>query len=231
MREFLWNNATTLVWVIAAIHLVFLAAFSAGYARRKHPMLLCMALICLGLFLDAFIIALGAFPLGGALETVSKLRFFSHGALIPLLFPICGYALRAGKKSMALVWGFTAVVMVAGVAQAAVSVLERRELAGLIRYAASDATPAWAALVSDLLSFGTVIPLILCGAVVWAKQKTPHLFLAGLLMFVFAGLGPATGNMDLLVLLSMIGEVLMDLFFWLYSRRSPAAARVAAGKR
>jgi hypothetical protein len=37
-------------------------------------------------------------------------------------------------------------------------------------------------------------------------------------MFAFSALGPATGNMDLIFFISMIGEVLMVLFFYLYSR-------------
>ena len=35
-------------------------------------------------------------------------------------------------------------------------------------------------------------------------------------MFVFAALGPATGNMDLLFVISMFGELFMILFYYLY---------------
>ena len=42
---------------------------------------------------------------------------------------------------------------------------------------------------------------------VWIKEKTPTFFLAGALMFVFAALGPATGNSDLIFLISMFGKL------------------------
>ena len=64
---------------------------------------------------------------------------------------------------------------------------------------------------------------MIVGIVVWAKQKTPRLFLAGFLMFAFSALGPATGNFDLIFYISMYGEVLMVLFFYLYAQKKAAA--------
>ena len=49
------------------------------------------------------------------------------------------------------------------------------------------------------------------------KQKTPHLFLAGFLMFAFSGLGAAC--LELMFYISMYGEVLMTAFFYLYARK------------
>ena len=54
-----------------------------------------------------------------------------------------------------------------------------------------------------MLSFGTVVPLMLVGIYVWIRQKTPHLFLSGFLMFFFSAVGPATGNTDLIFFISM----------------------------
>ena len=216
MRDLFLNHGPVLMWVITALHLVFVVLLLNCFRNKREPIALCMGLIGVGLFYDALILALGGIPGFPLLASLSRMRFISHGALIPLLFPICAYGLRARGKALAAVWVFTALVMAAGVAQAAASVLEVREVAGIVRYAASDATPAWADTISSLLSFGTVLPLIVCGVIVWVKQKNGALFLSGLLMFVFAALGPATGNMDLLVFFSMIGEVLMMLFFWLY---------------
>ena len=105
--------------------------------------------------------------------------------------------------------------MLAGAAQGFATDLELVQAAGVVRYASSEATPAWAETISRMLSFGTVIPLMVCGVIAWVRQKTPMLFLSGLFMFVFAAVGPATGNMDLVFLFSMMGEVLMLLFFWL----------------
>lgn len=39
-------------------------------------------------------------------------------------------------------------------------------------------------------------------------------------MFAFSALGPATGNMDLIFYISMFGEVLMVLFFFLYAKKT-----------
>ena len=57
------------------------------------------------------------------------------------------------------------------------------------------------------------------GVIVWARQKTPTLFLSGFLMFAFSALGPATGNFDLIFYISMFGEICMALFFLLYAKR------------
>lgn len=111
--------------------------------------------------------------------------------------------------------------MLAGAAQSFATDLELVQAAGVVRYASSEATPTWAETISRMLSFGTVIPLMVCGVIAWVRQKTPMLFLSGLFMFVFA----AVGNMDLLFLFSMMGEVLMLLFFWLYARRQSQKAR------
>ena len=102
----------------------------------------------------------------------------------------------------------------------ACTVLELREIAGVKRYASGEATPKWADLISQVLSFGTVIPMILAGIIVWIKQKNPHLFLSGFLMFAFSALGPATGNTDLIFFISMFGELLMVFFLWLCARKT-----------
>ncbi len=86
----------------------------------------------------------------------------------------------------------------------------------------ADSSPAWARTVSSVLSFGTVLPLIASGIVVWIKQKTPYLFLSGILMFVFAALGPAIGRFDLIFFISMFGELFMILFAYLYIKRDEA---------
>ena len=108
--------------------------------------------------------------------------------------------------------------MIGGVAQALATVLEKREIAGVVRLASGADTPKWADIISRVLSFGTVIPMMIAGIIVWIKEKTPHLFLSGFLMFAFSALGPATGNTDLIFFISMFGEILMVLFLYLYAR-------------
>ena len=107
--------------------------------------------------------------------------------------------------------------MVAGFAQAIAIDLEMKTLGNVIRHVSAETSPAWAEAISSLLSFGTVIPVMIIGIYVWKKEKTPHLFLSGFLMFAFSALGPATGNFDLIFFISMIGEVFMVLFFYLFA--------------
>lgn len=216
MRNLILNNGPLMVWSITVINAVIFILFAVRFAKRKQAILICSMLMTFGLFYDALILSLGSFDIGASLETLSQLRFVSHGALVPLLFPICAYGLGAKKKVLTAVWIFTGIVMAAGIAQGFATELEIREIAGIVRYAGSDATPAWADTISTLLSFGTVLPLIVCGIVAWIREKTPYLFLSGFFMFVFAALGPATGNMDINAFISMIGEVLMMLFILLY---------------
>ena len=74
-------------------------------------------------------------------------------------------------------------------------------------------------MISKILSFGTVIPMMIAGVIVWIRQKTPLLFLSGFTMFLFSALGPATGNADLIFFISMFGELFMVLFLYLYANR------------
>ena len=218
MRDFIINNCTTMIWCIVAIEALMAVILGIKYKKDRSVMTLCMLLIDIGLFIDALFIVLGAVIPGGLPEAVSRIRFVSHGVLIPLMFPIGGYALKLKGKAIKAVWIATAIICILGFAEGLATHLEVRQIGDVIRHASADTTPAWAEMISSLLSFGTVIPLMAVGVFVWIKQKTPHLFLSCFLMFAFSALGPATGNADLIFFISMIGEVLMVLFFYLYSR-------------
>ena len=220
MRAFLIGVCPVAIWVIAAIELAIMLLALKGSEKGKKLLHLLTGLVCFGLFYDALIIALGsALGEGAAFMFLSRLRFVFHGALIPLLFVICAYALDFSKTWKTIVWIFTGVLIVLGIAEGFATVLETRSIAGVLRCASGEGTPGWATAVSSVLSFGTVIPLIIAGVVVWIKQKTPALFLAGFLMFAFSALGPATGNTDLIFFISMFGEVCMALFFLIYAKR------------
>ena len=216
MRDFLITICPAAIWVIVAIEVLIAVLL---LCLKKKPIVICTVLVTLGLILDAVIIGLGAFLPDDVLRAISPVRFVAHGILIPLLFPIIGYALNLKKPVMIAVWIFTILLMVAGATEGIATVLEQKTIAGVVRYAAADGTPKWADIISKVLSFGTVIPMMIAGIVVWVKQKTPHLFLAGFLMFAFSALGPATGNSDLIFFISMFGEALMVLFLYLYCRR------------
>ena len=224
MRDLLLASCPVMTWVIAAIHLVLMLLAFRGWKRTKEPLYLLTALVVLGLFYDALILACGGVLKEGALLAgLSRFRFVFHGALIPLLFPICAYALNFNKTWKTIVWVFTGALIVLGIAEGFATELTAQQVAGIVRYTSGDATPGWAQAVSSVLSYGTVVPLIIAGVIVWIKQKTPFLFLAGFLMFLFSALGPATGNFDLIFYISMFGEVCMALFF-LRSARKKASA-------
>lgn len=218
MRDLLIENCTLVIWIIVIAEAILGVSLAAAYKKDKRPVIICMILVDFGLLVDALLINLGGFFDGGLPEPVSRLRFILHGMLIPLLFPICGYSLKLKRKVMSVIWALTAVVMVLGLAEGMSITLELIQLGDVVRHNSADSSPAWAETIRSFLSFGTVIPLIIVGIAVWIKQKTPTLFLSGFLMFIFAALGPATGNLDLLFVITMIGEVLMILFFMLYVR-------------
>lgn len=218
MRDLLIENCSLVIWIIVAIEAILGVSLAAAYKKDRRPIIICMILVDFGLLVDALLINLGGFFDGGLPEPVSRLRFILHGMLIPLLFPICGYSLKLKRKVMSVIWALTAVVMVLGLAEGMSITLELIQIGDVVRHNSADFSPAWAETIRSFLSFGTVIPLIIVGIAVWIKQKTPTLFLSGFLMFAFAALGPATGNLDLLFVITMIGEVLMILFFMLYVR-------------
>ena len=220
MRNALLLACPVLVWVITALQILFMLLAFRGWRRTGQPLYLLTALIALGIGYDALILSLGTVLRDGpALAALSRLRYVAHGALIPLLFPICAYALDLRQPWKTAVWILAGALMAAGMAGGFATVLELREVAGLVRYASGDATPGWARAVSSILSYGAVIPLIIAGVAVWIRQKTPLLFLSGFLMFAFSALGPASGNFDLIFFISMFGEVCMVLCLLLYARR------------
>lgn len=220
MRDLLLRICPAALWVVAAIELAILLAAAKGSDKGKKPLHLLTALVCFGLFYDALIIALGSSLGEGPLFMfLSRLRFVFHGALIPLLFAICACALGFNKTWKTVVWIFTGLLIVLGVAEGFATELSVQRVAEVLRCKSGDGTPAWATAVSSILSYGTVVPLIVAGIIVWIKQKTPALFLAGFLMFAFSALGPATGNFDLIFFISMFGEVCMALFFLIYAKQ------------
>ena len=94
MRNALLLACPVLVWVITALQILFMLLAFRGWRRTGQPLYLLTALIALGIGYDALILSLGTVLRDGpALAALSRLRYVAHGALIPLLFPICAYAL------------------------------------------------------------------------------------------------------------------------------------------
>lgn len=216
MRELLFASCPVMLWVICALELLFTVLLFSNYAKTRGIIYLLSGLICVGLTYDALILALGSVMSEGiVLQSLSRMRYVLHGGLIPLIFAICAYALNFKGFWKAAAWVLTGVLIALGIADGSIRVIGATTVAGICRYASVSA-PAWADIVNSLLTFGTVIPMMIAGIVVWVKQKTPHLFLSGFLMFAFSGLGAVC--LELMFYISMYGELLMALFLFLYAK-------------
>ena len=215
MLELLYGSCPVMLWVITAIELFFTVLLFSRFAKTKNIIFLLSGCICVGLTYDALVLALGSvLTEGAALLALSRMRYVFHGGLIPLIFLICAYALNFKGFWKTAAYVFTGVLMVLGIADGCVRQIGVETVAGICRYASVYA-PAWAEIVNSLLTFGTVIPMMIAGVVVWVKQKTPHLFLSAFLMFAFSGLGAAC--LELMFYISMYGELLMALFLYFYA--------------
>lgn len=211
MRAIIMNYGAAIVWLLAICE-----ALLGVLALRKGKALLnlLVAGVCFGLAVDAFIQALGsAIGAGAFLQGISQVRYILHGVLVPLLLPIAVYAYGiTGKTAQKVLWAVTGIIVAAGVAMGFAMVTEPVDFCGVLRYAMdAGQTPAFAQKINRILSIGGVLPLIGVGVVHLARHKRPMLLLSGVLMFAFAALAPATGNMDLNFILSMVGELLMVL--------------------
>lgn len=186
--------------------------------RSRSITALLMAAVTLGLALDGAIQALGVlFGEGSFLQGLSQVRYILHGILVPPLIPIAFYAYGIRSKTgKCILWAVTGVIIVAGIVMGCLVRTMPADVAGVLRYAEDkEATPAFAAMMERLLSFGGVIPLMVVGLAHLLRHKRVWLLLSGAAMFVFAALAPATHNMDLTFLLTMCGEALMAFFFLL----------------
>ena len=219
MRDFLIGNGPLVVGVLLAIEAAVLFFLLRENKRAKSPMILCMALVTAGLLFDGAVILLGRWLPEGLLRVLSMGRFLFHGLCMPLLLMISVYALGGKSKVVKAFWIVAAVLMAVGAAAGLLTKLDVVDFAGFLRCTGSDATPKWADSYLSILSVVMVLPLLLAGIWLMIKKEGPFLFLSGLFMFVFSALGPATGNIDLIFLIGMIGEALMVLCFLLHAKK------------
>ncbi|MCR5154744.1 MAG: hypothetical protein K6B75_07860 [Lachnospiraceae bacterium] len=218
MRDFILSYAPVIVWVIAVVELLTgILLLTLLKNKGFKQMRLLMALLCFGLFYDAFIIAIGNFLPLEPLKFLSRFRFVASGLLIPTLFTTSAYSVSFKGKKLKAAGIITVVLMIMGLAYAFVTDLEVENAAGLVRYASSDLTPKWAKGINGLLTAGSAVPVLIAGVMLIVRQKNFFMLLAGLFMFIFSAIGPATGNADLMVFFSMFGEALMVIFFALFA--------------
>lgn len=221
MMQSILIAAPVILWIMAAIYLTLVLLFLKQAQRDpKRPVPLLLAGITLGLCYDAVVLGLGAF-LGDAkiLKILSYPRYILHGAMIPLLIPICAHALDADKKVLKAVGILTAGLTLLGAWAGCRVQLKPFEFAGVTRYIAdNDLTPKWVSGLLPVLSAVPTLILIVCGIILWKKKGRKELALSGLFMLFFAGIGPATGHLAENFLLSMFGEVGSMIFLWLYAK-------------
>ena len=220
MRDFLIGNGPLVVSVLLLVEAAVLFCLLRRYGKTKAPMVLCMALVTAGLLFDGAVILLGRWLPEGLLRLLSMGRYLFHGLCMPLLLMITVYALGGKGKVAKAFWFVAAVLMALGAAAGLLTKLNVVDFAGFVRCTGSDATPKWADSYLSVLSIAMVVPLILGGIWLMIRKKGPFLVLSGLFMFAFSALGPATGNVDLIFLIGMIGEALMVLFFLLHAKKA-----------
>ena len=215
------------LWIMAVLELFSVISMFRQYRRQgKDPVPLLTGIICIGLFYDALILAAGSFlPFGSLLKTLSQFRYILHFTLIPLLFPLCFYALTEKKIVIRIVWILTGLLMVGGFFASLKLVTEGIAL-GVSRYAQASETPGW---VNGMMQVLNIVPdffIIGAGIWLWIRKKNPHMFLAGFLMLVFTMIGMFFGKdpsgdsrMSLMFYISMYGEAAMVFFLYCYMIR------------
>ena len=218
MRDFLIQSCPYMIWLIASFHVVLMLRFFNRYNITKKRLFYFAGLVAFGLAYDAAVLCAGTMMQAGPLlEGLSRGRFILHGALIPLLLPICAEALDFNKSLKKAIMILTIGLMLLGMTDGMAMVPIEQHVAGVARYSYGEGSPEWALAISNVFTFGMIIPLIAAGVAAWIKQKNPRLFLAGALMFFFSALGPATGNFDIIFYIGMYGEVCMMFMLWLYA--------------
>jgi len=217
MRNFLLNYCPYLIFLIVICEAILLYCFIKDYQSNKKEMSFYLILLTAGLLYDASILALGFFLKEGTiLKTLSYFRYIFHSLLIPLLLLICGEALNLDSNKKKLIRIITFILMLIGLIASLIMKIEPSYFAGITRYVSSDTNPKWAEKFRSVSNVALIIPVIVIGLM----KKKYYFFLAGFLMFFFSALAPITGNFDLIFFISMIGELLMILFFYLHLKKN-----------
>ncbi len=219
MRELLLSNGFLIVTVIAVLEAIMAVMLWKMYTAERREDVLCLACLCTGLVYDAAIIALGAVIPAGIAVPISKLRYIFSGLLIPLLVPIGVYGLKLKGLKVKIAWITAVLLMIPGVIGGVMEKLELLTFAGVTRYISTGGAPGWVSAVNRMTTVGTVFFLIVIGIILLVKKRGGYVLAAGLLMLFFSVIGPASGNTDLIFMLSMVGELFMVFFLMLHMKR------------
>ena len=232
MRNLLITSMPVILWIMTVLDAVSIRTMFSYYLQnRKNKMPLLVGIICIGLFYDSLILALGALLQPGAfLKFVSQFRYILHCTMIPLLFPVIALSMKWKPSVWRAVWAVTIVIMILGLAAGICLVTEPRTVGAINRYAEADATPGWVDGLVQMLDIVPVFIMIGAGVLIWIKKKNPHLFFAGFFMLLFTLLGIFLGKdpsgdrtQSLMFYISMYGEALMVYFLLLFIKKEDNA--------
>lgn len=218
MREFLLSGISIFLWVFMAFHLIFFVLLRRRFMDTKNVLFLLAAVLGFGLFFNAMATAFGSFldPEAG-LRSVARAQWIFRSTLMPLILPICVYAMDVDALARRLLSILTVVLVGMGLATGILTKLEPVSFGTLTVMAESAATAPWIIAYSRIVNYCLMGILVLSGNVVLAKQKNPSILVAGAALLIFNLLGPITGNADLTFLIRNPGEVLMILFLYAYA--------------
>ena len=226
MRQLLISSMGPVLWILTVLDALFIFRMFRQYKKTKNIISLIVAVMCIGLFYDSLCLALGAFlKESPALKFFSQFRYIFHLTMIPLIFPICAYALGAKKKLRTAVWAVAAVIIVIGLAAGILIKTEPRTVGAITRYAEAEGNPGW---IDGIVSFLDMFPVFLMiGIGIFLfKKKNPNMFFAGFFMLLFTLLGIFLGKdpsgdktQSLMFYISMFGEGLLVYFLWRFCNR------------
>ena len=228
MRALLIKTMAPVLWIMAVSECFALYRMFAQYKKdRSNKIPLLVGIICIGLFYDALILALGVFLKEGALlKILSQFRYIFHLTMIPLLFPVIALALGSRKKLQRTVDAAAAVVILIGLVAGIKLVTEARTVGAVTRYAESEATAAWVDGIVQFLDIFPVFLMIGAGVFLIIRNKDWNMFFAGAFMLLFTMLGIFLGKdpggektQSLMFYISMFGEALMVFFLWRFSEK------------
>lgn len=224
MREIFLNYGFILLITVATVEIILTWVLFSDYRKKNDPVIICMAIVGIGLCYDAVVLAAGAKIMLPVLSVLSRGRYILHGLLIPVNLAVCAFGVPFYKRFRMVTLTLTSLLMLAGAASGFFReldkvVLNEGQFNEIVRFVSVSPKDSWMEMVNKALSFGTVIPVILSGIAVLIKHKSPTFLLAGLLMLAFSLLGPITGNADLIFLFSMFGELSMLLLYVIFEKR------------
>lgn len=228
MRELLIKSMGPVLWIMVIGEALAIFRMFRQYAKDKSNKIpLLVGILCIGLFYDALILAMGVFLREGAvLKWLSQFRYIFHLTMIPLLFPVISLALGSRKKLQRTVDAAAAVVIIIGLVAGIKVVTEARTVGAVTRYAESELTPAWVDGIIQFLDIFPVFLMIGAGVYLIIKKKDWNMFFAGAFMLLFTMLGIFLGKdpggdktKSLMFYISMFGEAFMVFFLWRFSEK------------